>query len=58
LAVPVFREDNQAIIGQGVPKINIAPGILEAAKRGNRGEYRIDLEMHRCERATEDYVRD
>jgi hypothetical protein len=57
ISKPVYKEDNQAIVGDGVPKINIAPGILEAAKKGNRGEWRVEFEVIKCERATDDYVK-
>lgn len=34
----VYKEDNQIIVGLGIPKINIAPSIAQAALKGNQGE--------------------
>lgn len=45
------------IVGDGVPKINIAPSILEASRKGCKGEERVEFEMIKCEMATDDYIK-
>lgn len=56
LRTSVYKEDDQEIVGEGVPKINIAPAIIEAAKRGNRGENQVFFSMTKCTRPTPDFI--
>lgn len=44
----VYKEDNQLIIGLGIPKINIAQSIVDAALKGNSGENAFTFWMLKC----------
>ena len=54
--LPVYKEDNQVIVGGGVPKIKIDDSILKAALKGNKGEWAVEFELVQCEKATDEYI--
>jgi hypothetical protein len=45
-------------VGTGVPKINIAVTIINAALKGNQGERKLNFSLTKCQRPNEQFFKE